>query len=166
MTLGRENTSSVQNRIETELTMEVKERASYLKGLAEGIELDNSKPEHKLIAALVESIADISEELQVIRRDLAELTEDYEMLDEEVGLIWDETEDLLNDDCDSDDCGHGCCCGDDECENLELGCPACGELVPITEDMFSDGHFACPHCGESLEIDLGEDDSQLDAEEE
>ena len=49
MTLGRENTSSVQNNAEMEFAMEVIERASYLKGLPKGLN-DGSKPEHKLVS--------------------------------------------------------------------------------------------------------------------
>jgi transcription initiation factor IIE alpha subunit len=140
-----------------ELTMEVNERASYLKGLAEGLELDNTKPEHKIISALIDAVDEISEELQQIRSYLVDLSEDIEMLDQEMELIWDETEDLLSDESEDKGCGHDCCCGDDEYEHLELDCPACCEPVAISEDMFSDGHFACPHCGEALEIDLGEE---------
>lgn len=151
----------MQNNAEMEFAMEVIERASYLKGLAEGIELDSSKPEHKLIGALVEAIGEISNELQDLRRDLADLSESYELLDEEVGLLWDETEDMQIDD---EGCGHDCCCSD-EFEQLELDCPACGEPVHITDDMFSDGQFACPHCGEALEIDLGDHVDSEDDEE-
>ena len=93
--------------------MEVNERASYLKGLAEGLELDNTKPEHKIISALIDAVGEISEELQQIRSYLVDLSEDIEMLDQEMELIWDETEDLLIDESEDKGCGHDCCCGDD-----------------------------------------------------
>ncbi|MGI6578245.1 MAG: CD1247 N-terminal domain-containing protein [Eubacteriales bacterium] len=139
--------------------MDVKERTSYLRGLAEGINLDENNPEHKLIASLIDAIGEISDELESIRCHMDAIEQDLEMLEDEVGLMSDDFEDFLSDDYDDEhECGHGCCCEGDEFDTLELDCPACGESIDIDEEMFSSGRFSCPHCSESLEIDMGDDD--------
>ena len=70
--------------------MTVTEKAAYLKGLAEGLELDEKKPETKLIKAMIDvidemalSISDfedsldmVGEQLDAVDEDLADL-EDY-----------------------------------------------------------------------------------------
>jgi hypothetical protein len=159
------NTSSAPNNEETENKMDSKERASYLKGLAEGLGLDNSTPERRLISALIDAVNEMAGEIDEIRNDVADLDDDISDIDEELSLLSDEFDDLCEDD---DEC---CCCEDEdeddedsdesesedeEIEPLELDCPACGESITIDEEMFSNGRFECPHCGEVLEIDMGD----------
>ena len=94
--------------------MTINEKAAYLKGLMEGLQLDTEKAEGKMIAAMVELLGDlskkltnvedttiaISDELDEIEEDL-DAIEDY-ILDEEDDEDWDDEdeddEDLWDDD--------------------------------------------------------------------
>ena len=46
--------------------MEITERVAYLKGLAEGMELNTDKREGKLLAAIIDVLEDIALELEDI----------------------------------------------------------------------------------------------------
>ena len=46
--------------------MEITEKVAYLKGLAEGMELDTGKKEGKLLSAIIDVLEDIALELQDI----------------------------------------------------------------------------------------------------
>ena len=52
--------------------MEISEKVAYLKGLAEGMELDTGKKEGKLLAAIIDVLDDIALELQDIEDELDE----------------------------------------------------------------------------------------------
>ena len=137
--------------------MTVTEKAAYLKGLAEGLNLEESKPETKLINAMIDvidelalSVADLedavdmlTEQVDAVDEDLAEL-EDFVFEDEE-----------YDDDC---DCCSGCC--DDD--YFEVECPACGEVICLDESVLDEESIECPACGETLEFDFDIDDEEDD----
>ena len=58
--------------------MEITEKVAYLKGLAEGMELDTEKKEGKLLAAIIDVLDDIALEIADMKADQAEL---YDGLD-------------------------------------------------------------------------------------
>ena len=58
--------------------MEITEKVAYLKGLAEGMELDTEKKEGKLLAAIIDVLDDIALELADMKADQEEL---YDGLD-------------------------------------------------------------------------------------
>ena len=134
--------------------MNLPEKAAYIRGLMEGLEIDTTKPEGKLLAAIVDMLDDtastvhdledvidaVSDELDSIEEDLDEI-EEY-LLDEDD----DEEEDDYADDDDDFDFG------DDEVI-YEITCPTCGEVINLDEDMLSEGATKCPKCGEDLEFD-------------
>lgn len=135
--------------------MTVTEKVAYLKGLAEGLALDESKPETKIINAMVDilddlalSVSDLEDGLDIFSEQLDAVDED---LDELEGFVYD----------DDDDCGCGCgcgcddcCCGDDEDEDFyDVECPSCGEVITIDYDILDEGSIECPNCGELLEFE-------------
>jgi len=109
--------------------MSITEKTAYLKGLLEGINLDETKPEGKLLKAVVETldlmaaeIADLNKETEYIEDYLDELDYDlgdlesdyYEAWDDEDEEDFDEDEYCPCDDCDAEDCTD--CLLDDEDE--------------------------------------------------
>ena len=58
--------------------MEITEKVAYLKGLAEGMELDTEKKEGKLLAAIIDVLDDIALEIADMKADQEEL---YDGLD-------------------------------------------------------------------------------------
>ncbi len=137
--------------------MTVTEKAAYLKGLAEGLTLDESKPETKLINAMI----DVIDELAL---SVADLEDAVDMLDEQVEAVDEDLadlEDYVFEDYDDDDdcCGCDGCCDDDY---FEVECPACGEVICLDESVLDEESIECPACGETLEFDFDLDEEDDD----
>lgn len=139
--------------------MTVTEKAAYLRGLAEGLNLDESKPETKIINAMMDCIDDLSLMVSDLEDELALVTEQLDAVDEDLDsleeFVYEDYEDYDDDCCD--------CCGDEEMYEVE--CPACHEVVEFDEDSILDGCAECPNCGEKLEFDLDCCDCEDDCEE-
>ena len=147
--------------------MTISEKAAYLKGLMDGLNLDTEKAEGKMIAAMVELFGDmakrmkdiedttiaISDELDEIEEDL-DAIEDF-IMDEEDEDDWDYDED---EDEDWDDEDEDFDFGDEEDTIYEVECPVCGEIVNFDEATLEAGSIPCPNCNENLEFDLEDEE--------
>ena len=148
--------------------MTISEKAAYLKGLMEGLNLDTEKAEGKMISAIVDLLGDltkrvtdieettiaISDELDEIEEDL-DAIEDY-ILDEE-----DEDEDWDDEDWDEDeDFEEGFDFGDEDSIIYEVECK-CGEVINFDEETLEKGSMTCPNCGELLEFSVEENDEEI-----
>ena len=163
--------------------MELKEKAAYLRGLADGLDPDKTTKEGKLIAALIDltqelcsavemldtDMDEVVEELGELREYIEEIDDDLndveEFLDEEVELDeYDEDEEDEEDD-EEDICDGECecCCGCDD--YFEIVCPSCGETICFDESVDPDD-LTCPACQEKFACIVEEDDMQAIAEEE
>ena len=131
--------------------MSVSEKVAYLRGLMEGLDIDDDSKEGKLFAAIVDVLDDMDE-------DVAELADYIEEIDEDLGDLEEFVYDFDDDCCCDDDCD--CCC-DDECDCIEFTCPACGEDVCVDVDLIEDdGITSCPNCGEDIEFDIIEEEDE------
>lgn len=116
--------------------MSPSEKAAYLKGLAEGLELDKSKPEGKLIDAMLDLLYDITDEMNA--------------MEERVDDIEDVYYDCVDEDFDDDFYDDF----DEENPDYEVVCPDCGAEVVVDEDTLIEGEISCPNCGGVLEFDF------------
>ena len=153
--------------------MTISEKAAYLKGLMDGLNLDTEKPEGKMIASIVELLGDvtkrltdveettiaISDELDEIEEDL-DAIEDY-ILDEDEDEEWDDEE--WDDEEDEDWDEEGFDFGDEDSIIYEVEC-ACGERIAFDEETLEAGSMTCPNCGELLEFSVEEDEEEEDDE--
>ena len=144
--------------------MTISEKAAYLKGYMEGLELDTEKPEGKMIERMVDLLGDmakrladveettiaISDELDEIEEDL-DAIEDFILDDEEFD---DDFEDWDDDDEDYDEEGFDF--GDEETTIYEVKC-ACGNIIDFDEETLEEGSIRCEKCGELLEFSLDEE---------
>lgn len=145
------------------------EKAAYIKGLVDGMELDKESKEGKVIAALVDLLGEVVDAIDGLEADVDELYEYAEELDEDLGEVesvlcedGDDFEDY-EDECDGmcDECDLDC---DLEDEFFEIECPSCGEVVCFDESIDPE-ELACPACGEKFECLVSEDDLKaLDGE--
>ncbi len=133
--------------------MTITEKVAYLKGLAEGLSLDESKPEAKLINAMLDvlddmalTISDLEDGLDIFSEQLDAVDED---LDELEGFVYEEFDDCCCDDCDD--------CDDDEEEYYDVECPSCGEVICVDGDILEEGSINCPNCNELLEFEIDYD---------
>ena len=138
------------------MSMDLTEKISYIKGFAEGLNLDQSKDEVKVINKIIDLLGDMAE-------SVAELQDCY---DESVDIIDAINEDLLElEDYVYDDCDDCDCCDDDEENPLyEVTCPQCDEKIVVKEDELLCGEIDCPNCDAVLEFDFSDlmDDEHSD----
>ena len=82
--------------------MELKEKAAYLKGLAEGLKLDKTTAEGQLIDALIDLCGALAKELEETKEDMNYMSEYVEEIDQDLGdveeyLYGDEEDDEFDD---------------------------------------------------------------------
>ncbi len=126
--------------------MTLSEKVAYIKGLAEGLELGDSK-EDKLLKAIVDVLEKVADNMTDVEDDIIELGEQIDEVDEDLAAL----EDWVYDDDDEDE-------DDDEEEDdefYEVTCPSCNDTFCLDEETILDGGIDCPNCGETLEFDFG-----------
>ena len=133
--------------------MNISENASYLKGLAEGMEIDSSSKEGKLIVKLIDVVSLLANEVEELRAENDEL---YGYLEEMARDIIDIENDLYDDAEDDADYEDYSDLNDEEEfefdedeEYYEVECPSCGEKICFTEELDLET-LICPACGEKL----------------
>ncbi len=124
--------------------MEIGEKVAYIKGLIEGLGLDDSTKEGKVILAIVDVLDEIALSVSDLEDSVDILGEQMETLDEDLEDIYEE---IFGEDDEEDD-------GEFDGELYEVECPSCGEIICLDEDMLDEGEIDCPSCGEPLEFDL------------
>ena len=140
--------------------MDICEKIAYIKGLAEGLGLDEETKEGKILAAIIDLLGDITEEICDIEDGCDELMEQIDAVDEDLSsleeIIYEDDEDC---DCDCDDCD--CDCDD---EVYEIECPACNDVIYLDADMLEEEGMTCPNCGTELEFDFDGCDCDCDCD--
>ena len=139
--------------------MTIGEKVSYIKGLAEGLKVDDSTNEGKILGAILDVLADISAELDNVDERFAEIDEELDDvaevmtdIEESVADLEDEVFDYEDEDYEDD--------FDELDEMYETTCPNCGEDIFFDESILEDGGVECPDCGKKLEVDLEEQGGQ------
>ncbi|HIY21487.1 MAG TPA: hypothetical protein H9841_06270 [Candidatus Flavonifractor merdigallinarum] len=134
--------------------MTISEKVAYLKGLAEGLDIDTSKSkEGKLISVMIGILEEIGLSLE-------DLEENNVALGEEIDAISDDLADVekvvYEDDEDDDEC---CCCEDEDDEDdfFEVECPSCGEDLVIDDEVLESGVVECPNCKGKFALELSDD---------
>ena len=138
--------------------MTISEKVAYLKGLAEGLNLDTEKSkEGKLISVMIGileeiglSIADLEENTQALGEEIDVLSDDLSDVED---VVFDEDEDEDEDDEDYDD------------DWFEVECPTCEEPLVIDDKALADGMIQCPNCHDKFALDLSDDTVEADDEE-
>ena len=141
--------------------MGITENAAYLKGLAEGLDLNSTSNEGKLIQKMLELIEEMADKITVLESDNEQLytymegmAEDLVELENDFYAVDDEDYSDLNDDEEYEDYT-------DE-EYYEVECPTCGEKICFTEEIDLD-NFMCPACGNKIDdIELIDDCEDCD----
>lgn len=133
--------------------MNLTEKISYIKGLAEGLALDASKPEIKVVNAIIDLLDDMAYSISDMEELYDELSDQVDEIDQDLATV---ESDVYDDetDCDCDDC-----CDDDFYEDednpfYEVTCSACGQKLNVSEDVLLEGEIECPNCGEIMEFDF------------
>ncbi len=120
--------------------MKLSEKAAYIKGLTEGMELDTDKKEVRVIKELLELVSEMAADVEDIGADLTNLYDAFEELDEDLGMVESEMfggmDNMLMDGI------------------HEICCPNCQEIVVLDEEILCNGDVICPDCGEKIEWEI------------
>lgn len=125
--------------------MTISEKVAYLKGLAEGLDLDTTKSkEAKLISVMIGILEEVGLSIEDLEDNTAALGEEIDAISEDLSdveeIVYDEDEE------------------DDDDDFFEVECPNCGAEIDIDEDILDQGAVECPACGEKFVIDLCDDE--------
>ena len=137
--------------------MTITEKVAYLKGLIEGMEIDEATKEGKILKAIMDVLSDVALSVEDLEATVQEMGEQVDTIDEDLDALETDYYDEY-DEYDDDDCDCGCC--DDEF--YDVTCPNCNEEFAVDEDTLLDGGVDCPLCGKHLEFDIEECDDDCD----
>ena len=144
---------------------ELTDRVSYLRGLAEGLKLDNSTAEGSLISKMLELLDAFAKDNDALHQSLDELNEYVESIDEDLS---DMEELLYGDDDETDEeeeDGDGEYEEDDDDGTVEYACPYCGETMVFDVERFDfDEDYLCPNCHKPLFPEEDDDEENEDTD--
>ena len=131
--------------------MTISEKVAYLKGLAEGLDLDTAKSkEGKLISVMIGILEEIGLSIEDLEDTTAVLGEELDAVSEDLSDV----EEIVYDEDDEDD--------DEDWDDdfFEVECPTCGTEIDIDEPVLESGEVVCPSCGDKFAIDLSDEDEE------
>lgn len=116
----------------------IKERIAYLQGLAQGLDMDESSKEGKVLAGIIDVLGEMADQLDDIEVAQTDLEEYVESIDED---LYDLEGEFFGDDPDDD--------------MVEVECPKCREIVCFDSDIVDDEDLievTCPNCDEVVYV--------------
>ena len=127
--------------------MTISEKVAYLKGLAEGLNLDTEKSkEGKLISVMIGILEELAMSVEDLEENALNLGEEIDVLSDDLAdvesVVYDEDED----DEDYDD------------DWFEVECPTCGQTLVVDDEALSEGEVECPECGSRYALELSDDE--------
>ena len=162
--------------------MTTSEKVAYLKGLAEGMGIQEDAGQGKLFKVIIDILEDLALDLADTKDSLVDLTDNVEAIGEELSELEDEfyespcsrcdgcddeeeDEDEYDDEDEEDD--------EEEIAFYSVECPGCGFKLTVDEDILDGGSFECPECGEVIdltkadveEVNFGDEDDEEDSDE-
>lgn len=152
----------------------LKSRLGYLRGLAEGLGINDDTKEGKVIRQIISVLEDIVDSVESLKEDYDELFSYVEALDEDLSDL----EDDLMEEGDYEDYEDYDEEGEEDEDAYEVPftveCPECHQEVAIDEDILEDEEsleVLCPNCGKVVFIndegwDEGLEDEEGEEEEE
>ena len=126
----------------------VREKVAYLKGLAEGLQIDKNTNDGKLMYAIIDTLDSMAEAVDTVQKDQEDLEQYVDAIDEDLSdvendMYGDEDEEEDNEDKDNDDDNY-----------IEMECPNCHEIVYIDRDLIDEDsdEVLCPNCNKPIKI--------------
>lgn len=134
------------------------EKVAYLRGLTDGLRLEENSAEGKLFKEIVSILDIMASEFEDHEVRISYLEEYAEALDADLAEL---EEDYFEDGrC---ECDHHEDDDDEDNDYVEVVCPHCKEAVYLDDELFEedDDDIICPNCGELI---LFEEDTDDDLE--
>ena len=113
------------------------EKMAYIRGLAEGLDIDATTKEGKLLLAIVEALSDTADEICELEDTQEEMQLQLDDVDEDLA----ELEDIFYE--------------DEEDDEFSVECPKCGDIIYLDEETLAScqDSIVCPNCNEKIEIE-------------
>lgn len=119
----------------------LRERVSYLKGLAEGMQISDATNEGKLLKAIIDVLDDVSLTVDELAEEQEELSNQIDEIDADL----EDVEDILYDDEEDDEVS---------CYATHIECPFCNVPMDIDENMIDEENMVhCPNCHKEFEVE-------------
>ena len=150
--------------------MELNKKAAYLQGLVDGLGIDDTTKEGKIIKAMSALLGEMAEVIESVDEDLSRAYDQINDLNDELedleADLYEEDEDGESEDAEDEDTDDDDDAKDDDIASepfFEVACTNCGETVYVSEDDLVAGEANCALCGVTFEVALegdGEDDAE------
>ena len=148
--------------------MELSQRVAYLKGLMDGLKIDDSTDQGKILKIMADILEDMAVYIEDVSDEVDEMVDVIDDIDADLGDLEDEVYFGDNYDDDDDDLDYDGIDDDDydpaedfdEDALYECICPNCGDSIRMGESMVELGSIDCPNCGEKIEFDYSELDDE------
>jgi len=151
--------------------MQYLKKFGFLKGLTEGLRIDEQTPEGRVLLAMVDLLEELTDALSDMnnshggmRQELQDVVRDVERLEDSVDNLDDFLKDFsedfshlirsLPDDISDETFETKLDTEEDDGIFYEVKCPKCSEEITLNEDMLGEGSIHCPQCGGLMEFDL------------
>ena len=122
--------------------MTISEKVAYLKGLAEGLDLDVEKSkEGKLISVMIGILEEVAMSIEDLEENAMDLAEEIDVLSDDLADV----EAVVFED------------EEDEEDFFEVECPTCEEPLIIDDEALAEGVVECPNCNQKFALDLSDD---------
>lgn len=127
--------------------MTISEKVAYLKGLAEGLDLDTVKSkEGKLISVMIGILEELAMSVEDLEENALNLGEEIDALSDDLAdvekIAFDEDEEDYDDDW------------------FEVECPSCGADILVDDEALADGEVTCPSCGTRYAMQLTDEEEE------
>mgnify|MGYP003214751791 CR=1 FL=1 len=133
--------------------MELNKKAAYLQGLVDGLGIDDTTKEGKIIKAMSALLGEMAEAIESVDEDLSRAYDQINDLSDELedleADLYEEEDDEDDSDTEDEDAEDDDANDDDIASEpfYEVACPNCGETVYVSEDDLDAGEANCAHCG-------------------
>ncbi len=128
--------------------MTITEKVSYLKGLTDGIGLDVTANEGKILKAILEVLDEIALAIEDLDDSVDEIASHVEVLDEDLASLEDDFYEIDDEDEDDDfEFPY------DDDDSFEFKCSNCGAVISFDDFDFEAEEFTCPSCGETITLE-------------
>ena len=133
--------------------MTISEKVAYLKGRAEGLDLDTVKSkEGKLISVMIGIMEELAMSVEDLEESALNLGEEIDALSDDLAdvekVVYDEDEEEDYDD-----------------DWFEVECPTCSADILVDDEAMADGEVECPSCGTRYAMELTDDEEDEESSE-
>ena len=133
--------------------MTISEKVAYLKGLAEGLNLDTEKSkEGKLISVMIGILEEVGLSIEDLEENTTALGESIDAISDDLADVEAAVFEDEDDEEDYDD------------DWFEVECPTCQAPLIVDDKALADGFIQCENCGDKFALNLTDEDEDGEGE--